>query len=322
MSRHDLPPKLSRRWGHLPYIRKRGRSEWSSACPQCGEVDHDPSSGTVDRFRMFDDKPGFPAGGWCRACTYFDWTDSDQSRPSEEERTEMDRQRRKMALAERRRIGRLIDKVRREAEWRVWHQALDAKRRQLWHTEGIGDEEIDRYELGYCSDLEYLGDSGLLHSPTLTIPVWRPEGVVNVQHRLLNPNKGDGKYRQIPNLPAASFLAEPDNPLTGRVFVVEGAKKAIVLQTILTNMKSDITTVGWPSCHPNQQAFNELEWADIVYLGLDPGLDSDVVDAVAKKVRVVDKRVIDFPVKPDDMVVKYGATGTTILRYIDDARRV
>jgi hypothetical protein len=155
---------------------------------------------------------------------------------------------------------------------------------------------MDTYVLGYCA-----------HCPTdhdrrasYTIPVINGGKLRNIRHRLIGGDPGD-KYR--PHMAGlgtqlfnADLLAQPRD----RILVVEGEKKAIVM-----------TQCGFPSVAILGKNVFKSEWKELfdnakrVIVGLDP----DARESALKLAAIFGGRgrVAAFPVKPDDMVVKYGA---------------
>lgn len=189
-----------------------------------------------------------------------------------------------------------------------YHQAMkDATLRAYWLSEGITDESIERYQLGYCEGRTFEGEGGrTFSSPAYTLPHIDPKTLqlVNCQYRIMSlPPGGGGKYRQEPGLPPASFYTLPkvvDGP--GAV-VVEGGKKAIVISQLVERR---LQVVGWPGAVPSEELYLELEGFDVVWLIMDPGPSRRKAEDRAKDYLKDRIRIVSLPVKPDDAVVQYG----------------
>lgn len=325
---NPLPSDLQRRWGNLPDIRQRGPNEWSSACPQCGGGGsrHDPS----DRFRMFAGDVITGSRGWCRQCGHFAWVDDDQQRPDPEQIRIATVERLRLVEAENQRIKEKLQRIADANFWRRWHDDMEPNHRQLWRKQGIEEFFIDYYSLGYCADHTTIYNGQEWHSPTMTIPHYGPGWTLaNIQHRLMNPPEPGDKYRQMAGVPAAMFLTEPDQPLTGGVLVVEGAKKSIVTYTHI-DTKLKLSVVAFPSKTPSADMLEKLDNAETIYLALDPDAyestktkDGKLIDPavirIASKLQPGRVRFVQFPSKIDDLLVKYGLEGKDLNKYIKRA---
>lgn len=324
------PTDIANAWGHLPHMRQRGHNEWSSACPQCGDSGHNGND-APDRFRMFAAESGKGARGWCRSCGYFAWAETNE-RPTPERVREATAERLLLAQQERERIAAKIRAVEQAAYWQGWHDAMTEKQRKLWYIEGIGDTAIDYYKLGFCPDHLYQHEGQTYHSPTMTIPHYGDGWhLTNVQHRLLNAVNGAGRYRQMAGLPPAMFRTEPGEPLKGALFVVEGAKKAIVVYDKLGKRSGLI--VGLPGKAPSADMLESLANCEPIYLCLDPdaymptlaangAVIPAAVNRLAAKLGPERVRIVKLPVKPDDFFVLHDGTIGDMLPYIRYSRRV
>lgn len=132
-------------------------------------------------------------------------------------------------------------------DWETYHAQLDESGRQWWRESGVSDEWQDFWQLGYKPEHTFMQRGELYQRPAYTIPKFdlgfEP---VNIDFRLVDPPLGVGKYRPFYGLPSRSFIARPDLPnLTtdGRLVIVEGAKKAMVLASQL-----GVQVVGIPGC--------------------------------------------------------------------------
>ncbi len=318
--RQPLHPDLSR-WANLPDLEYRGSNEWSSSCPQCGGAGGHEKS---DRFRMFAPSGGKNARGWCRRCGYFAWADEgakiDPAKIAEAEII-----RREYMLQEHERITQKIKALEQAAFWRGYHEAMTDQQRQLWRNAGIDNYLIDYYKLGYTLDKPYLHAGNEYHSPAMTIPHYGPSWhLTNVQYRLMTPEPGAGKYRMTAGIPAAMFITEPDEPLKGACLLMEGAKKAIVTyQNIGGKM---VSIVAVPSSAPPAEMLVNIKDCDPVYICLDPdafhagqGL-KPAVNRLARHVGRERARIVNLPVKADDLFVVHGGTAADFNQFIRHAR--
>ena len=160
-----------------------------------------------------------------------------------------------------------------------------------WHAQGVGDEAIQRYFLGYCPE------HPTNHHSTYTIPIIENGRLVNIRHRLANPPAKGDKYR--PHLPGlGSFLFNRDllTPDQNKCVLVAGEKKAIVLsQYNYTAISSTAGCQHWPS-----EWTSLLRWCTRVYVCFDPG-ENAAAEQVAAKIGLR-ALVVDLKQKPDDLI--------------------
>lgn len=202
-----------------------------------------------------------------------------------------------------------------------YHAAMkDASLRAYWLGEGITDESIERYQLGYCAQRTFEGeDRTTFTSPAYTLPHYDPVSLelVNCQYRILDlPDNAGGKYRQEPGLPPAAFYTLP-KVVTGSAIVVEGGKKAIVLSQVAERR---IQTVGLPGITPAEELYLGLEGFDVLWLWLDPGPGRERAVERAQDYLGDRVRVVVSPAKPDDAFVRYGLTKADLRQYLAQAR--
>lgn len=128
-----------------------------------------------------------------------------------------------------------------------YHKGMKQYHKDKWKEAGIDEGMQEFWTLGGRDDFEYwIGDTSY-HSPTLTIPIFNTEReLMTIQHRLLNPNNLNDKYRpDRKGLHSHSFLAVPEMGYDGGIiWVMEGAKKAMVTWT---RSDSDWQCIGLPS---------------------------------------------------------------------------
>jgi len=302
-----LPPVLRSKWGHLRFIKKRG-NEWSAECPRCGDGNH-IGPGHPDRFVMWD-RPR--ARGWCRQCGFFEFA---EDMPVETVAMKLERNR-----LERKFDKRHDEEIERNRErmkdyWRGYHDAMNDMAREMWREAGIPDSQQDWWQLGY--NPEYKGKDFV--SPALTIPFFHRKKFITMQSRLLKPPKPNDKYRFLRGLPATVFLPDKDSMPSGSTVLVEGAKKAMVVWLHMGH-KVD-TVIGLPNKNVNQRAIDFLKDCDPVYIMLDPDAEQNAIDGAAE-IGLDRARIVTVPVKPDDFIVKYRATGEDLWGFVNHARRV
>jgi len=285
----DIPVLVYQKFG---LEAKRKGNEYHSACPDCGGK---------DRCIWFNDET---KNGFCRQCVKTYWlTDLEKIDPLEKlerQKRAREREEQEMAMLERR-----IASFQRRSDYQAgWHDAMSFTAREWWRQQGITDESIDWYGLGMCKYPLVNGSTGDRRNFTAyTIPIHDPItwDVVNMQYRISDPLPGMGKYRQETGLPARSFYARQHTG--GDVLIVEGAKKAIVLDQFTDHT---IQVVGLPGITPSDRLIEELAGYKRKYLLPDPDVSEKPVQRFRE--RLTDLRVTRLPVKPDDAIMQSGMT--------------
>ncbi len=333
MPRHrPIPPDVLERFGQLPDHVYRGKGEHSSSCPNCGGArgGRDPS----DRFRFWEREAGMACNFWCRRCGFSGFTDDNKPghKPTEKELKEFEELRRRQAELEEKRMRRKIEAIREAAYWKGWHDAMGEREREIWERRGVCRYLQDYYSLGYMEEYSLYYDDEQIVTPALTIPHYRAKwDLVNIQYRLQQAPKGVGKYRQTAGLPVAMFDTEPEEELSGAALILEGAIKSIVLYQHLGRrpLGFELSIVGLPSLMMPESMIEQLSNCEPIYLGLDPdafGVTQDNGESAVKRaIKLIGRdrvRLVSWPIKPDDMIVEYGADADLIKNYIRDAQRV
>lgn len=216
--------------------------------------------------------------------------------------------------------------AKRLTEWQLgynagFHDAMkNVDLRAYWLGEGITEESIERYQLGYTPSRTFEGEGGrTFTSAAYTIPLSDPISLqpVNCVYRLMNlPPEAGGKYRQEPGLPPASFYSLPKR-MSGAGIIVEGPKKAIVISQ-LTERR--IQVIGWPGIMPSEELYLQLETFADLWIILDPGPGRAKAVERARHYLGDRLRDVEMPVKPDDAVVKYGMTLADFRQFLVYAR--
>lgn len=310
-----LPHELSR-WQHLRFIKKRTATEYSSECPECGDMGH-VGSDAPDRFRMFDD--GKPRG-WCRACGFFAFADTKDGKLTDFELAEIRLERLALLATERERVKQMIQVLEEKAEWRGYHKfLLENNMRQLWRDAGINDNMQEYWELGYNPSLMYTWNGESKTSPALTIPYWKGEHVINLQSRLLEPVSPNDKYRFTSGLPAPLFDPEKEDSIpSGPVLLVEGAKKAMVTWL---HLGGRYRIMGMPSKFLSQFQLEDLKECEPIVMALDPDATYDgTAERNAEALGRERVRLVRLPDKIDDLFVHHGATPDMVDSFIRVAR--
>lgn len=264
-----VPDEILQAWGDLPYLRQTMPQEWKSSCPRCGDSGHSNSDGTLpDRFYIITEAgDSNRTRGACRRCGYKAFANNviREAKGVSISRTEVERLR--IQAQERSQLQEL-EKERKVTAfissqiWNQYHDNLAIDQRNWWQNQGIPPDWQDFWRLGYTPSLWDCG-------PAFTIPFFPLVGErpLTLQYRIQNRDKD--KYRFEPSLGSAAFIARPDLGIEDKVvYVVEGAKKAMVVHLVGTAGK--IQVVGLPSKNSSGGILPELKKASRVIFMLDP----------------------------------------------------
>lgn len=196
-----------------------------------------------------------------------------------------------------------------------YHRNLTAATRELWYKEGVYDEAIDRFLLGYTAECPTWRES-----PSRTIPVFGyTNELVNIRHRLLQPGNA-GKYRpQMSGLGTSLFNASILNNSHERVLLLEGEVKTVVLDQ---SGYAGVGIMGQNTWRP--EWFEYFRDVGQVIISLDPGAGESAqrLGNIFAERGFGDVRVATFPMKPDDFIVQTGAGAGDIDRILALARPV
>lgn len=188
-----------------------------------------------------------------------------------------------------------------------------------WRREGIPGWAVEQYRFGYCPDKMIRLSSGQHASVSaFTMPIYHPvtHKLENIQYRIDNPPRGEGKYRQEDGIPASAAFMNGD--FDGEAVFVEGYKKAIVVYNLLKKTRQ---VVGFPSNLPGKALVeSRCQTFKKIYLIFDPGSDQQIL----RMARLLPGKIWDvgMPVKPDDAIVKFGLKENGFQKYLDYAERV
>lgn len=293
-------------WGHHPGFRYKSGNEYCMPCPKCGGD---------DRFWIND--YGGVISGQCRNC------------PHKERATNVDPQLKERILQqhkeEKERQADLLAQFQESKMWERYNESMDDSQRNAWKREGISYQDQDRYSLGYIPGKKMWNPqtNKWAFVDVMTIPTWHYERQVKtMQYRLLGYPEGMDKYHNMKGFPTALFFAQPDQPLAGRIVLVEGAKKAIVVQRAMDKAKYEGHAIAFPSKNPSSELIRELSTADELVLALDPdameriGRQRSEADRIISMINGPKIKAANFPVKPDDLIVVYNRNADDLVRYL------
>ena len=282
----------------LPNRKQKSKTshEYSSTCPACG--------GTK-RFLYWDDTGNY----WCRECCLKGFVKDSlilTLPPAEYAKWKQEQEEREAAA-----YLPALERIANSPNAERYHRQMSD--RGYWYRQGLNDETIDKYQLGYSEICPtYPG------SASWTIPIKYQNRLYNIRHRLVSPN-GCGKYRpEMAGLPNALFdadvLANPD----WQVIIVEGEVKAMMLT------QCGFCAVGVPGASSFKSKWLKLFPAGVtVYIAFDPGAEEQAIKTGALfGAAGFDTRVCHLPAKPDDMLVLYGASVRDMAKYFEQGYRI
>jgi len=197
-----------------------------------------------------------------------------------------------------------------------YHETMGEWAKQAWTERGLDESWQRFYYLGACDDF-VIGDGW--HTPTLTIPIFDEErNVLNIKHRLINPQKPKDKYRPEKSGlgPFPPLLALPEMGYDGgTIIVVEGEIKAMVMWVRAEN--PDIQVIGVPGLSQFKSLSSRL-FGKNVYVLPDPGGEKEAYEFA----KSVNGSFLRLPDKPDDYVLKMNLHKDEIKALLKQARRV
>lgn len=269
-------------------LHRHTESEVTGPCPLCKK---ETGYAGTDRFIVYED-----GNYWCRYAKrelgkeHKGWWLEQENRPTPEQiaaRKLKDQQEKLQQVAT----------MLNCQDWQAYHSQVDE---MLWLAAGLDRAAIDRWGLGYCKQAPCTD----YETPSLTIPVFRDQKLVDIRHRLLNPKEGQ-KYRSHkPGLPAQVFNA--DSAKDGEVlYVVEGEKKAIVLEH-----NGFHPTIAYPG-QTNVSLVKDILLQDtrpsqVIFLP-DPGTQRMIIPMLKELSKEgVKTGLVDLFEKPDDLLLVYG----------------
>lgn len=310
MRQDNLPVQFAELTARVHYVVRRTQNEYSSSCPECGGTQHQDGS-APDRFRMWIvSKHGVPLG-WCRHCGYV-WTPAKERKPTREEIEAWRQERIRIETERKESAERALSILQNEKLWEQFYAANCQMSEQVFRSWGISEKWVEYLQLGFKPDYYVSSETGAYYSPAATIPTWFVGGIVqNIKMRVLNPRNDNDRYRNYYKTGEQNlFVPLYDVPLQGAGVLVEGEKKAIVLEQALDDL--NMRVVGLQSKKPDPRLFESLLDLDPVYVWLDPDAfnvtDKSKESAVEYVTRLLGKertRIVRSPVKVDDGIISY-----------------
>lgn len=286
---------------NLPNHKVKSSKEWSSACPSCGGE---------DRFLFWPNEGNF----WCRKeeeCGLNGFINSEvQSRLTADQLTDIEHRKREVAQVESDRKHTALQRLQKQRNDLVYHRNLNGKTDYVRRKWGLRDETVEHFMVGYCHACPTAQ-----YSDSITAPYYWGDDLINLQHRLTNPN-GGGKYRpEASGLPLAIFNA---NIIKDEewLILVEGAFTTMVL------WQNTLPVIGIPGATNFKQKWLELFSPEqTVYVALDPGVESAALK-ISQMISNdgINARLVTLPTDPDEFFTLYNGTITQFYSYLENGR--
>lgn len=184
--------------------------------------------------------------------------------------------------------------------WEKYHQQLEGNEKAmiLWEGKGVPREWQDIWKLGYCDSFRVYSETGILTTPTLSIPIFgKGWELLDIRHRLLNTIDPNDKYRpDKAGIPSQPFMTDPDVGIDiDNILVVEGEIKSMVTYITLNSSKWQV--LGIPGKQQFYKVADKIKGKRAV-ICFDP--DADIkADEAAKS---VNGKVIKIRMKIDDAI--------------------
>lgn len=200
-----------------------------------------------------------------------------------------------------------------------YHQTMTDFFIQEWVKRGIGEEWQGFWNLGACPD--FVISSGW-HTPTLTIPIYDTSyEVLNIKHRLLNPQDPKDKYRPektgLGQFPA--YITFPDVGYKGSItWVIEGEIKSMVTATITPDATWQFIGVPGKNSKNIYKSLAEKLFGQNVIVVPDPGAEKETVEFC----KAVKGRWLPLNDKIDDLINAQGYDGDWLRAIEKQARRI
>jgi len=207
--------------------------------------------------------------------------------------------------------------------WLRYHEQLLESHagQEWWIKRGVPSDYQKFWQLGYEADRRiWVGEE--LHLPTATIPIFSQDwNCENVKHRLIGAPDQAGKYRyEYANLPAPVYLCNPETPQADTVVLVEGEIKSMV--TFITLDIPGWQVIGIPGKgSPIDRVKPYIEKASDIYVCCDPDTGK-LNESIAHELGTSRCRIVDTPMKIDDLILACGVGKKTLKTMFDQSRRV
>lgn len=197
-----------------------------------------------------------------------------------------------------------------------YHETMGEWARLMWVKRGLDEGLQSFWTLGACEDFVINGD---YHTPTLTIPILdENRNLLNIKHRLVNPQKENDKYRPERSGLGAfpPFLSIPEMGYDGGMIVVtEGEIKAMVTWARLE--ESDIQVIGVPGRSQFKSLANKIGGKNTIVIP-DPGAEKDAYD-FAKQIH---GKYLPMGEKIDDYILQTNINTNDFYSLLKQARQV
>lgn len=284
--------------------REAGKQKWKCFSGDCGSGD---ALDFVQKWRSWDFKQSYEFLGGEKQ------TDPAEMKRLADERHEKAR----LELEDKQ---RRMDAARRELQVAekhlIYHSTMKEWARNTWTDRGLDEGMQSFFTLGACDDF-VINEN--YHTPTLTIPIFGEQrNLLNIKHRLMNPQKPNDKYRpETSGLGAfPPLLAVPEMGYDGGlIVVVEGEIKAMVTWARLDI--SDIQVIGVAGKSAFPKVSNELKGKKVVVIP-DPQGEKEAYELA----RAVNGRVLNVPNKIDDFLLSTNMSSNNFYSMIRQARNV
>jgi len=277
-----------------------GGWEWGGPCPSCGGD---------DRFIVSN---GY---FWCRQCGRkgsLERIGGIKPDPESRRQAKIAAQKAEKERQEEQRV-KLVN-LNKSRVWEIFHQNLINNDQMILHLqkEGISLRSIEKYQLGYHPKFSaYRPDTSMfVYVPSVAFPHFNGGRCLNIRMRILDKEFTAAHAKYLPyrsGLPTMFFRAfEPEDR---EVLIVEGEKKAIVLQEI------GIPAIGLWGIHALKDKW--IPWFkkrfDKRYLLFDAD-NWGVIQSSYRQAEKIDAKTIflDKPGKVDDLILKGNITGHDI----------
>jgi hypothetical protein len=279
-----------------------GKQKWKCFSDNCGGGD------AIDFVRVWR--------GWDLKQAYEFLGGDTQSDPVEMKRLADERHARAQAELEDKQ--RRMEAARKELQVAqrhlYYHENMGAWAVDMWNARGLDEGLQSFFMLGACNDFTI----GEYHTPTLTIPIFsETRELLNIKHRLVNPQKVNDKYRpETSGLGAfPPLLAIPEMGYDGdMVIVVEGEIKAMVTWSRLSGI--DFQVIGVAGKSSFNRVADQLQGKNVLVIP-DPQGEKEAVDLARK----VNGRVLFVPDKIDDYLLETNMSTDNFFRLIKQARK-
>lgn len=235
--------------------------------------------GGHDRLVVFEE-----GNWWCRQCGEKGWW---ADPPPKEEIEKRKEEQRLSQLT-------LVKQMHACNDWLTYAKCQE--RIDAWHNQGMNDQQIARWGLGFCSSTPIFG------GPSLSIPVFYQNKLWDIRHRLLEPTNGAKYTSHLPHLTPPFFNLDSIQQ-DQRIYVTEGEKKCIA---IADTVKAVVGVPGqsfYRRLVPVVQRLCKVG-QELVFIP-DPGTIEKVAE-IAPELGVK-SYCVELWSKPDDFLHDYGA---------------